>query len=43
MAFNNRRLDAEYLYKYDINKEKFTKIVSIICPNFIDYKPKTLV
>jgi hypothetical protein len=43
IAFNNRRLDAEYLYKYDINKEKFTKIISIVYPNFIDYKPKTLV
>ena len=30
IAFNNRRLDAEYLYKYDINKEKFTKIISIV-------------
>ena len=43
IAFNRRRLDAEYLYKYDINKEKFTKILSIVYPNFLDYKPKTLV
>ena len=42
-AFNIRRLDAEYLYRKDINKEKFTKIISMIYPNFIDYKPKTLV
>ena len=43
IIFNSRRLDAEYLYKYDINKEKFTKIVSIFYPNFIDYRPKPLV
>jgi len=43
IIFNSRRLDAEYLYKYDINKEKFTKIVSIFYPYFIDYRPKPLV
>ena len=42
-AFNIRKLDAQYLYSKDINKEKFTKIISMIYPNFIDYKPKTLV
>jgi hypothetical protein len=42
-AFNCRRLDAEYLYKKDINKEKFTKIISMVYPNFINFKPKTLV
>ena len=43
IVFNSRRLDAEYLYKYDINKEKFTKIVSIFYPSFINYRPKILV
>ena len=43
IVFKSRRLDAEYLYKYGINKEKFTKIVSIVDPSFINYKPKTLV
>ena len=42
-AFNIRRLDAEYLFKNDINKEKFIKIISMIYPNFINYKPKPLV
>ena len=42
-AFNCRSLDAEYLYTKDINKEKFTKIMSMIYPNFINIKPKTLV
>jgi len=42
-AFNIRRLDAEYLFKHDINKEKIIKIISMMHPNFIDYKPKPLV
>jgi len=42
-AFNIRRLDAEYLFKNDINKEKFIKIISMMYPNFINYKPKSLV
>jgi len=42
-TFNIRRLDAEYLFKNDINKEKFIKIISMMYPNFINYKPKPLV
>ena len=43
IIFKSRRLDAEYLYKHDINKEKFIKIVSMFYPSFINYRPKTLV
>ena len=42
-ALNSSKLDAEYLYKNDINKEAFTKIIPMIYPNFINYKPKALV
>ena len=42
-ALNIRRLDAEYLFKNDINKEKFINIISMIYPNFINYKPNPLV
>ena len=43
IIFKSRRLDAEYLYKHDINKERFTKIVSMFYPSFKSYRPKTLV
>ena len=42
-AFNIRRLDAEYLNKKDINKEKCIKIISMVYPNFLNFKPKALV
>ena len=42
-ALNNRKFDAEYLYKYDIVKDNITKIIMMIYPNFIEYKPKALI
>ena len=42
-ALNNSKLDSEYLFRNDIKKENFTKIMTMIYPDFINYKPKTLV
>ena len=42
-ANNNGKLDSDYLYENDIHKESTTKLLLMIYPNFIDYKPKPLV
>jgi len=42
-VYNNRQFDADYLYNRDINKENLIKIMIILNPNIIEYKPKVLV
>ena len=42
-VFNSKKLDADYLYKKDISKDNVTKLLVMIYPNFMDYKPKPLI
>lgn len=42
-AINNGKLDSEYLFEKNIHKENTTKLLLMIYPNFIEYKPKPLV
>ena len=42
-VFNNRRKDAEYLYNKDISMQNITKLLIMIYPNLLEYKPKPLV
>ena len=42
-AYNTKQIDAEYLFKNDIKKENTTKILIMIYPNFLEYKPKPLI
>ena len=42
-AFNTKKLDADYLFKHDINKENLLKLLMLIYPNFVEYKPKPLI
>ena len=42
-AFNSGKLDAEYLFKFDINKANLSKILTILNPNFLVYRPKPLI
>ena len=42
-VYNNRQFDADYLYNRDVNKENLIKIMIILNPNIIEYKPKVLV
>ena len=43
LVYNNRKIDADYLYERDINRENVTKIIIMINPNFTLNKPKALV
>lgn len=43
IAYNSKQIDAEYLFKNDIKKENSTKILIMIYPNFLEYKPKSLI
>ena len=42
-AYNIKQIDGEYLFKNDIKKENATKIIIMIYPNFLEYKPKPLI
>ena len=42
-AYNIKQIDAEYLFKNDIQKENTTKILLMIYPYFLEYKPKPLI
>ena len=42
-VFNSKTIDAEYLYKKDINTQNIMKLFTLIYPYFIDYRPKPLV
>ena len=42
-AFNNGEIKANYLFKKEIIKEDATKLLLIIYPDIIEYKPKALV
>ena len=42
-AFKIEKKYAEYLFKFDINKENVIKIITMIFPNFIEYRPKPLI
>ena len=42
-AYNSKKLDAEYLSKYDIHKENAIKLLMMIYPNCLEYKPKPLI
>ena len=43
LVYNNRKIDADYLYERDINKENVTKIIIMINPNLTLNKPKGLI
>ena len=43
LVYNNRKIDADYLYERDINKENVTKIIIMINPNLTLNKPKALI
>ena len=42
-AFNCEKLDADYLFKFDIYKENIPKIITMIYPKFLEYRPKPLI
>ena len=43
LVYNNRKIDADYLYERDINKENITKVILMINPYLIVNKPKSLI
>ena len=43
IAYNIKKIDTEYLFKNDIQKENTTKIMIMIYPYFLEYKPKPLI
>jgi hypothetical protein len=43
LVYNNGKIDADYLYERDINKENITKVILMINPYLIVNKPKSLI
>ncbi len=43
LVYNNRKIDADYLYERDINKENVTKVIIMINPNLSLNRPKGLI
>ena len=42
-VFSDKKIDAEYLYKKDINTQNIMKLLSLVYPYFIEYRPKPLI
>lgn len=43
LVYNNRKIDADYLYERDINKENVTKVIIMINPDLTLHKPRRLI
>ena len=43
IAYNTKQIDAEYLFKNELKRENVSKIIMMIYPHFLEFKPKPLV